>query len=57
MTDLQALLERVWGRSMPAAYVECRDCGTTLTADATRCHVCDSDALVRYTQFELDDAP
>lgn len=57
MTDLTSLLERVWDPSTRAAYVECRDCGTTLTPDATRCHACDSDSLVRYTHFELDDAP
>ncbi|QFU84931.1 hypothetical protein [Natronorubrum aibiense] len=33
----------------PVVIYECRDCGTNVSADTTRCPVCDGDDIVRYS--------
>jgi len=57
MADVTALLQRVWDDHRPPAggYVECRDCGTTLSSDASTCQSCGSAAVARYVL--ADPAP
>jgi uncharacterized OB-fold protein len=57
MTDVGALLRRVWEQQAPAdAYVECRDCGTTLSTDASACQACGSAAVARYVLADQAEA-
>jgi len=48
--ELQGLLDQTWAPTPPAtAYVECRNFGTTLDPNATRCPACQSDhRMVRH---------
>ena len=55
MTAVREFLRAVWDRRPSAAsYVECRDCGMTLAADATQCPTCGSEDLARYVLAEGD---
>jgi uncharacterized OB-fold protein len=59
MADVTALLQRVWDHKRPpaGAYVECRDCGTTLSSDASKCRACGSAALARYVLSDASETP
>lgn len=43
---IELVLEVVWRRS--STVYECRRCGTTVTAKASRCPRCGNDEIVAY---------
>lgn len=46
--SVRTVLGRLFRRGGPTVVVECRQCGTSVSPEATRCPECDAPEISRY---------